>query len=139
GSRCRTSGRRPPHFYSAVPTRPVITPTQVATRSSSSGKSGGMGKRRETLPPVKRVLPPARDATSTLRGCLRAGPMGWPVAASQSRAVLSQPPVARVNSWVEGVSSRKLSEERDLRTRVVLLILEPRLVGGSAGPRRASV
>ena len=49
------------------------------------------------LHPVRIVLPSGLNAADlTESGCARGWPMGWPVAASHSRAVLSPPPVRMV-------------------------------------------
>ncbi len=52
---------------------------------------------RAVLAPGETVLPSGLNATApTPLSCVRVRPMGWPVAASQSRAVLSWLPVITV-------------------------------------------
>ena len=77
------------------------------------------------------VLPSGLNATAQTRpGCVRGWPRGWPVAASQSRAVLSSLPVITVlpsglnatamdralmrQGLAEGLARRRVPEPRRL-------------------------
>ena len=76
---------------------PVRASTQFATRGKSSGSFIVGHTRTATVLPVKMDWPSLLNATAQIAaGCRMGKPRGWLVAASQSRAVLSQHPVSTV-------------------------------------------